>query len=393
MWQHEMIASLRDCKESGYWSNFKWVIQNKNSSKYKSAIIENKKRENDKIIQKCNLYLKYEAMLSREVKRLILLDEKNGGIANEEWIQKNISKISLKEHQTRDNYFALEIERIKNINYDIEYQNHIQFAEKVNEELDCCLNKIPDTHCFYLGDIENICNLFIPLKDRPYHYTKDFCGRKIKKYYHCSDALINLSRKTDLTKINLPYSNLCIEYITNIFKNKPTRKCALITKEQDKIRLFGGHATPYFSKSSQQQMEYWQLMECEIDDASEEQGIMFLLLELLDYKNIYQEIICPCKKTNRIRKSKGKLPIYSYHVLKVKPIGQYRAYMIGKPDDPLSHNRLHFRRGHHKIYTPERPLLGKHNDPRFVGKFWWPSVVAGKNEDGFVDKDYEVKCA
>jgi hypothetical protein len=46
---------------------------------------------------------------------------------------------------------------------------------------------------------------------------------------------------------------------------------------------------------------------------------------------------------------------------------------------------MHFRRGHFKEYTSEKPLFGK-----YTGAFWWEAHVAGSADIGEVRKDYRI---
>ncbi|WP_225050582.1 hypothetical protein, partial [Enterococcus casseliflavus] len=48
---------------------------------------------------------------------------------------------------------------------------------------------------------------------------------------------------------------------------------------------------------------------------------------------------------------------------------------------------LHTVRGHFKIFTEDKPLLGKH-----VGTYWWGWQVRGSKEVGEVVSDYKVSA-
>jgi hypothetical protein len=107
---------------------------------------------------------------------------------------------------------------------------------------------------------------------------------------------------------------------------------------------------------------------------------------LLSCKNISQATINPPPKVNKKRERNGKQPLYSYHVLTIKT--QNQSITNGHThNEPLSHNRVHFCRGHFKQYTPDNPLFGKH-----TGLYWWEPSLRGQNKDGFVDKDYIVEA-
>lgn len=105
-------------------------------------------------------------------------------------------------------------------------------------------------------------------------------------------------------------------------------------------------------------------------------------LLLISCKNITTEIIPAPEKLNKKRIKQGKQPLFSYHTLVIKPVGK-RQESIPKH---LWENRIHLQRGHFKTYTAEKPLFG-----HITGRFWWQPHVRGRNKDGVVMKDYEVK--
>ena len=115
-------------------------------------------------------------------------------------------------------------------------------------------------------------------------------------------------------------------------------------------------------------------------------GSRLVILSLLSScKNITPFTIEPPPKVNKKRNKKGKVPLYSYHVLTIK---SPQLYQNRKSDNrnSLLHNRLHFQRGHFKEYLSKNPLFGK-----FIGRYWWQPHLRGKNLNGFIDKDYRVK--
>jgi hypothetical protein len=110
-------------------------------------------------------------------------------------------------------------------------------------------------------------------------------------------------------------------------------------------------------------------------------------IKLLNCKNIQTEKIPAPAKLNKKRVKSGKQPIFDYHVLNlVLPSNKKRGYQ--EQSVPLSHNRIHLCRGHFKEYTKEHPLFGK-----YTGLYWWEPSVRGQNRDGIVMKDYSVKAA
>lgn len=110
-------------------------------------------------------------------------------------------------------------------------------------------------------------------------------------------------------------------------------------------------------------------------------------LMLLNCKNIRTHEILPPEKLNKKRMKNGKLPHYTYKVLKLKVMGDSsdnnNEIIMG---DNNWENRMHFCRGHFKFFTDKKPLMGRH-----TGLYWWSSHIRGKNTEGFVDKEYQ--CA
>ncbi len=105
-------------------------------------------------------------------------------------------------------------------------------------------------------------------------------------------------------------------------------------------------------------------------------------LTLLSCKNIRADLETPDDKIQKKRVSKGKLPLVSYYILKIKNIaGSHKS-----EDRGLWSNRVHFCRGHMREYTADAPLFG-----RLVGRFWIPPHVRGNRNKGFIMKDYEVE--
>jgi hypothetical protein len=113
-------------------------------------------------------------------------------------------------------------------------------------------------------------------------------------------------------------------------------------------------------------------------------SIMYFILEsmvlFLNCKNIRESIVYPPEKLNKKRLRNGKVPLFSYKTLHVvsglKP-------SKGSQEALGNHNRIHLCRGHIKVFTEDKPLLGKH-----VGMYYWDSHVRGQNREGIVVKDY-----
>lgn len=105
---------------------------------------------------------------------------------------------------------------------------------------------------------------------------------------------------------------------------------------------------------------------------------------LMNTRNVVQESVDPSPALQKARQSRGELPLYRYHVLKVRP-------MVPMRTDPTGHQStgrlqaLHWTRGHFKRYTAERPLFGK-----YTGTWWWQPTVAGRDLNRVVEKSYKM---
>lgn len=113
-----------------------------------------------------------------------------------------------------------------------------------------------------------------------------------------------------------------------------------------------------------------------------ELSILDKFLRLLSCKNITAENNYPPVAINKKRIKKGKLPLFSYKTLVIKPTGKKQESV---PKN-LWDNRVHLCRGHFKTYTEKNPLFG-----RITGRYWWQPCVRGNKEKGVVMKDYVVE--
>ena len=120
-----------------------------------------------------------------------------------------------------------------------------------------------------------------------------------------------------------------------------------------------------------------------LDASFEILSVLNLCLLILNCKNIGTETTPAPVKLNNKRKKKGKLPIYSYKTLVIKPITK-KEKAIPKH---LWNNRIHLARGHFKTYTEDKPRFGRVGD---YGRFWVRPHVRGQNHEGVVMKDYKV---
>ncbi len=106
-------------------------------------------------------------------------------------------------------------------------------------------------------------------------------------------------------------------------------------------------------------------------------------LKLISCKNIATATHEPDAKLNKSRVKKGKQPVFTYKTLVIKPTSKRQQAIEAQG---LWENRIHLCRGHFKEYSEEKPLFGK-----YTGRYWWQPSVRGRNKNGVVVKDYEVK--
>jgi len=118
------------------------------------------------------------------------------------------------------------------------------------------------------------------------------------------------------------------------------------------------------------------------EENAEDLAIINIALLLLGCKNIEFKKNIPDVKLQKARKKRGKLPLFTYHTLVIKPTGN-RQESVPKH---LWDNRVHLCRGHFKTYTKKKPLFGN-----ITGRFWWQPSVRGQNKNGVVMKDYKVE--
>lgn len=97
-----------------------------------------------------------------------------------------------------------------------------------------------------------------------------------------------------------------------------------------------------------------------------------LFLAVLNCVNVKTETVEAPERLNKKRERNGKLPIYSYKTLVLRPPAARRADGGGTHESP----RVHLRRGHIKR--------------RKTGNFWWQPCVVGDPRRGVVMKDYRA---
>jgi hypothetical protein len=111
-------------------------------------------------------------------------------------------------------------------------------------------------------------------------------------------------------------------------------------------------------------------------------GMVIFAIGLLHCKNIVQ--IEKGGKNPNIKNRRHRSKGTKHYVLNVVPARNIKRMEYEHPING-SPQRIHFRRGHFKEFTSERPLFGK-----YTGVFWWEAHVAGKAELGKVVKDYQI---
>ena len=111
--------------------------------------------------------------------------------------------------------------------------------------------------------------------------------------------------------------------------------------------------------------------------------LLYGFVLILNTKNIGLEKHSPPVPLNKKRIRNGKQPLFTYHTLVLKPLGKKQESVSRH----LWDNRIHFQRGHFKVYTKEKPLFG-----HITGRFWWQAHVRGQNKEGVVTKDYKVEA-
>lgn len=92
-------------------------------------------------------------------------------------------------------------------------------------------------------------------------------------------------------------------------------------------------------------------------------GAMAALFALMNCKNIVRITVSPDRKLQRARRKSGKLPLYHFSTLEMKPMGRNAGDTT---------RAIHWVRGHFKEYTSEKPLFGK-----IAGLFWWEPHLVG----------------
>lgn len=105
-------------------------------------------------------------------------------------------------------------------------------------------------------------------------------------------------------------------------------------------------------------------------------------INLMHCKNVHLVEAEPTKRQKRMSKKHNK-PLYRYHILKVATGKGAYSGLTATTNINMSH---HICRGHFRTYEDYAPLFGK-----YVGTFWIPSHVRGRESEGIVEKDYDIE--
>jgi hypothetical protein len=111
----------------------------------------------------------------------------------------------------------------------------------------------------------------------------------------------------------------------------------------------------------------------------------WLATSFLHCKNVTIQCTEPPAKLQKARERRGKLPLFTFKTLEIKPIVKVLKEE-GQSETQGLARALHICRGHFKDFQ-EGPGLGKNHAH---GLYWWDSQVRGNREVGAVIKDYKV---
>lgn len=139
-----------------------------------------------------------------------------------------------------------------------------------------------------------------------------------------------------------------------------------------------------YPMSATDKLSWGAAMECRADDQRDLYVLNAALL-LLNCKNIETEDNQPPSKLNRKRSKNGKQELFTYKTLVLK-LPSNRQAPHDNTDTADNKTRIHFCRGHFKIFSEDAPLFGK-----LTGLYWWDPHVRGDKAKGLVVKDYAVR--
>jgi hypothetical protein len=108
-------------------------------------------------------------------------------------------------------------------------------------------------------------------------------------------------------------------------------------------------------------------------------------LSFLHCKNVTIQSTEPPVKLQKARERRGKLPLFTFKTLEIKPMTKILREE-GQSETLGLARALHICRGHFKDYS-KGPGLGRNHSK---GLYWWDSQVRGNRDIGAVIKDYKV---
>lgn len=112
---------------------------------------------------------------------------------------------------------------------------------------------------------------------------------------------------------------------------------------------------------------------------------VYYAITLLHCKNIKTVANQPNAKVNKKRLRRGKEPLVIYKTLNIHPNLSGNSGAGSKESD--IELRQHIRRGHWRLYTPQRPMFGRQG---LHGLFWIEDTVVNPENEYKVEKEYKV---
>ncbi|MBA7678999.1 hypothetical protein ES703_87280 [subsurface metagenome] len=141
--------------------------------------------------------------------------------------------------------------------------------------------------------------------------------------------------------------------------------------------------TPYFTEGKVG-IKAFPPFENVAPDLLYELPIPWLTLSFMHCKNVELSPVLPSPKLSQARLRRGKRPLVTYKILKIRPMAKILD-TEGKAQEIGLKKALHICRGHFKDYREGAGLFG-----RFHDIWWWDMHRAGSIDEGIALKDYLV---
>jgi len=248
----------------------------------------------------------------------------------------------------------------------IDFINNWDFSPAVKYMVKDLSSRIYKCHKFHIGDIEWLSQTVNKENLETTIFFKKF-KNYIKLPYNSCWFDYNLKIYDDFNINDLP---------KNVYPSKKLGIFAINVKKRKEIHL----APIFYSKVWQVPVgagiinfkkNICQYSSMGIDEIREmfkdeynleflKEGInkaLFALMEtlvLMNCKNIITEEINKPEKLNKKRRKTGKVELFKYYVLKIKPTKTNQSEPGGRREKGMK--RIHFCRGHFKEYTKTNPL-------------------------------------